>query len=590
MSRSLVVLRLVVADVRRHPAQALLLLLSLTVSTAVLALGCSLSRATDALYENTRAATAGPDLVAVVNGDGTAPSALRSLRNAPGVVAHSRTYQRYSTTLTTQGSSVRTVAQSADARPGPIDRPLVTSGRWVRPGGVVVERGFAAALGIRVGDRVGVAGRALPVVGIAVTAASPIYPWATMSGPGSGPTDHSGLVWLDEADTRPLVSAHVPTTSLLYLKLRNPDAAQAFADSHRDPAAPVNFFTWQRIAEHDALMLRGLQTILVMGSWMLGFVAVAGVATLAAGRAAAQTRRMGLLKAVGATPGLVATVLFAEYLTLALIADALGLTAATLTSGALTNPGAGLISTSTAPTGTVAVITTVFALATATLTTLAPTLRALRTATVKALADPARTPRHRPRSTAVSAVLPTSLLLGVRLVARRPGRAFLHACGTATTQTGITFLLLVYADRTQGYDLGATTLTDLRMVHGRHVLLALTVVMAVLALVNTVTITWTTALEARPTMAVARTFGATPAQITAGLSLAQLLPALLGVLGGMPLLLLLPLVSDQPSYPPAWLLLSAALAPLLATVALTAVPARLAARRSVTEALGVGTV
>jgi putative ABC transport system permease protein len=128
------------------------------------------------------------------------------------------------------------------------------------------------------------------------------------------------------------------------------------------------------------------------------------------------------------------------------------------------------------------------------------------------------------------------------------------------------------------------------MVHGRHVLLALTVVMAVLALVNTVTITWTTALEARPTMAVARTFGATPAQITAGLSLAQLLPALLGVLGGMPLLLLLPLVSDQPSYPPAWLLLSAALAPLLATVALTAVPARLAARRSVTEALGVGTV
>jgi putative ABC transport system permease protein len=91
-------------------------------------------------------------------------------------------------------------------------------------------------------------------------------------------------------------------------------------------------------------------------------------------------------------------------------------------------------------------------------------------------------------------------------------------------------------------------------------------------------------------MAVARTFGATPAQITAGLSLAQLLPALLGVLGGMPLLLLLPLVSDQPSYPPAWLLLSAALAPLLATVALTAVPARLAARRSVTEALGVGTV
>ncbi|OQR63407.1 hypothetical protein B6E66_13770 [Streptomyces maremycinicus] len=165
----------------------------------------------------------------------------------------------------------------------------------------------------------------------------------------------------------------------------------------------------------------------------------------------------------------------------------------------------------------------------------------------------------------------------------------LHTCSTATTQTGITFLLLVRADHLEGYDLGASTLTDLRMLHGQHVLLVITVLMIALALVNTVTITWTTALEARPAMAVARALGATPGQITAGLSLAQLLPTLIGVIAGLPLLVLLPLVSDRPVYPPTWLLLTAALTPLLATAALTAVPARLSARRSVTRTLSAET-
>lgn len=49
------------------------------------------------------------------------------------------------------------------------DRPLVTSGQWVRSGGAVLERGCAAAPGV--GDRVAVAGRPYPVVGIAVTSA-----------------------------------------------------------------------------------------------------------------------------------------------------------------------------------------------------------------------------------------------------------------------------------------------------------------------------------------------------------------------------------------------------------------------------------
>jgi putative ABC transport system permease protein len=65
-------------------------------------------------------------------------------------------------------------------------------------------------------------------------------------------------------------------------------------------------------------------------SLLLGLLAAASVAVLVGGRMAEQARRVGLLKAVGGTPGLVAAVLLAENLFLALIAAAAGLAAGRL--------------------------------------------------------------------------------------------------------------------------------------------------------------------------------------------------------------------------------------------------------------------
>ncbi|GAB3982411.1 hypothetical protein GCM10029978_086040 [Actinoallomurus acanthiterrae] len=591
MGRILLVFRLVLADVRRHPAQAVMLLVSITAATAMLSLGMSLHSATETLYRQTRAATAGPDFVAFSPGtDRAATSALTSLAHAPEVVASSRPYRQFYTTLTAHGTKANVVAQGADATPGPIDRPLVTSGTWVRPGGVVVERGFANALGVHVGDHITVAGRSLPVAGIAVTAAYTVYPWAQMG--VEGPSDSSGLVWLNEPDTRALVSANVSVSSAIYLKLRDPAATQAFLDAHRASADPAqtttHFVTWQFMAVQDSVMLKDSQPILVIGSWLISFLAIAGVATLAAGRAAKQTRRVGLLKAVGATPGLIAAVLLAEYLTLALIADALGLTVARLVEPAIINPTASLITAATGPTGTTIAVTTVIALAVAALTTLGPTIRAVRTETIAALADTAHQPQHRAHLTRISALLPTPLLLGLRLIARRPGRAFLHACNMTATLTTITSLLVQYAQPARGYGLdGSSSLTNLKADQGRHMMLAVTAALIVLAVINTITITWTTAQEARPTMAIARTLGATPGQITAGLSTAQLLPTLPGALTGIPMgiILCLPFSAPNAVWPPAWSLLTAALAALPVTAALTAVPARIAARRSVAQTL-----
>ncbi|XVQ11974.1 FtsX-like permease family protein [Spirillospora sp. CA-255316] len=597
MGRILLVFRLVVADLRRHPAQAAMLLVAITAATTTLALGLSLSGATETLYRQTREATAGPDVVAFSPGTSrTTITALKSLEHAPGVVAYSGPYRQYYTTLTAHGSTGAAVVQVADMTPGPVDRPLVTSGSWVRPGGAVIERGFAAALGAEVGDRVTVAGRSLPVVGIAVTAARSVYPWAPGIGPGGGPDDGGGLVWLAERDTRVLESADLPVTSFINLKLRDPDTALG-ALSERHPSVAeafadtwVNFRAWQHIAEQDFVILRDSQPIMVVGGWLLGFLAIGGVATLAAGRAAKQTRRVGLLKAVGGTPGLIAAVLLAEYLTLALLADALGLTIARLVAPTIVNPSASLLSAASGPTGGTIAVTTAVALAVAVLTTFGPTLRALRTGTVSALADTAHQPKRRGWLNSLSALLPTPLLLGLRLIARRPGRAVLHGCNTAITLLVVTALLMMYAQPVRGYP-GSPMATHAQDGQERHLLLAVTATVIALAIVNTITITWTTALEARPTMAIARTLGATPAQITAGLSTAQLLPTLPGVIAGIPLGMLpfLPSGPGEVAMPPARWLLTAALASLLATAALTALPARIAARRSVARTLSTET-
>lgn len=591
MGPTVLVARLALADLRRHKIQAAMLLLAVTVATATLTLGLSLRGVSDTLYEQTRAATAGPDIVALSGDTGrAATAALTSLEDDPEVTAHHGPYRIVYADLTTRDSTASPVVIHGFAeKPGAVNRPLVTSGQWIRPGATVLERGFATALGIGVGDHVTIAGHRYPVVGIAVTAATSIYPWASQIGPGGGPSDNSGLAWMTRSDARTLATSEdLPVTLALDLELRDPAATQAFLDGHRDPTVRINFHSWQFKAQQDTVILDNSRPILVVGSWLLSFLAVTGVAALAAGRATEQTRRAGLLKAVGATPGLIATVLLTEYLALALAGDALGLTIAHLTAPAI----ASRIGDVAGPTGATVATATVLALVVAVLSALRPTLRAMRTATVTALTAAARQPRRRPWLTALSALLPTPMLLGLRLTARRPGRAVLQACSTATTVIAVVALLTLYAQPERGYGIdGSSVLPNLRGEHDRRLMLAVTALLITLAVVNTLTHTWSTAVEARANMAIARTLGATPGQITAGLSIAQLLPSLPGAAIGIPLgtgLLSLFAHRNATDPPTVWLL-AAALATLLATAAFTALPARLAARHPVAQTLSAET-
>ena len=347
---------------------------------------------------------------------------------------------------------------------------------------------------------------------------------------------------------------------------------------------------WQANRDDDYQAVRIDQKAMLIGAWLLGMLAIATIAVLVGGRMTEQTRRVGLLKAVGATPRLVAVVLLAENLLLALAGTVVGLLAARLLIPSLADPGRGLLGTPPSPPLTVTSIAEVAlaAVAVAMAATIIPALRGARMSTIRALNDPARPPHRRPWLIALSARLPVPLLLGLRLVARRPRRALLGAANVAITMAGVVAVLTFHATAGQRVNGGGSGLSDPVYNRDEQVLLVLTVTLLALAALNAIVTAWTTMLDTRHPAALARALGATPRDVAAGLTAAQLLPALPGALLGIPLGLGLFAAANHGgrlTVPPAWWLAVAVLATLAAVAGLAAVPARIGARHPAAEIL-----
>nr|WP_225956454.1 FtsX-like permease family protein [Amycolatopsis lexingtonensis] len=578
--------RLAARDLRRRPGEAALFLVAVTAATAALSLGLATGNAVTTGYQNTREATAGPDLTAITTAADPADLARR-LAAAPGVAAQGDPVFAFDATVGLPGGTAHTSVEGRDGMPSIVDRPLVTDGSWVRPGGAVLERGFADVFGVHVGDRVTIGARAYPVVGIAISAATPVYPWSDWA-QGPGPSDRGGRLWLTTADAH-AAAGDADVVHLIHLKLSDPDAPAHWRDTvfAKDNRGGdwVNTHTWQTVLQTDRNLIRDTRPTLVAGGWLLAAAAIVTLAALAAVRAGRDNRRAGLLKAVGAGPRTVAAALLAQYLVPTAAATALGLSAGTLAAPALADPSTGLLVTTGPPdVGTVVAVVLLAALVVV-VATLGPVLRATRTSTVRTLAEPAHPVTRRRRLTAVTAYLPTPLLVGVRLLARRPGRAALTAIGTAAISVTAAALLAFAVDDT------GTRLTDPAMaaVNARSGQVALGVIFALGALsaLNTVFVGWSGAVQARRALAVTRALGATPGQVVTALCTTQLVPAVPAVLAGIPGgLAVYGFVNPRSATPPASWQLAAALGVLLAVGVLTALPAWAHTRRPAGHALG----
>ncbi|MEE6263600.1 FtsX-like permease family protein [Plantactinospora sonchi] len=609
MGRILLVIRLAVRDLRRRRTEAALLLIAILAATTTLTLGLVVRDAASDPYQSTRVVTRGPDVVAST-GDFAKPAELEKLAADPGVAEHSGPYPVIPAKLEASGRSSDVQVEGRDNTPATVDQPAVVRGDWVSDGGVVLEAAFAQWLELNVGDPVTLGGRSFTVVGLAVTAAMPPYPGASCIVSvgcvnGAVPNDRNlppgllhnpGLLWLTRADVRSLAPTAGSLSYVINLKLADPDGAEAFVEAnsgdHGGTMMPMQ--TWRSVLADATELARDSQILLLIGAWLLGLLAVASLSVLVGGRMADQTRRVGLLKAVGGTPGLVAAVLLAEYLLVAVVAAAAGLIIGALTAPLLSGSSAGLVGSPGTPTltwSTIGLVTAV-ALGVAVVATAVPTLRGARSSTVSALADAARPARRTGWLITLSARLPVPLLLALRVAARRPRRVVLAVFSIAVTVSGIYVLLVLNAVLGDLPGTGAYSEAQVGVL--RQVLGVWTVILLSLAAVNAIVITWATVLDNRHASAVARAFGATPREVTVALATAQVLPALLGaVLGVFPggFLVFAAIIaitggdSDRATLPGPWQLITLVLTTVLAVAALTAVPARLGGRRPVTGAL-----
>jgi ABC-type lipoprotein release transport system permease subunit len=600
VGKILLVWRLATKDLRHRPAEAFLLLLAIATAAATLTLGLALHGAANNPYAATRAATNGPDVLALEspaasNASGHASLAdLTPLEHASGVVAHGGPYLVTWAPLRSPGLTAAAEIQGRSPAPSSVDQPKLTAGSWVRPDGVVVEGGFAQALGLRPGDRISLGRLSFRVAGVAATAAIPNYPQVCYLGcdlPGKLGNDNPGLVWLTKTDAERVAAlSGEPVAYVLDLKLKDPAQANDFANAYDADTSPTAAFlaSWQTIRDQDATTISNEQLVLLTGSWLLALLALASVIVLVGGRMAGQTRRVGLVKAVGGTPALVATVMLFENVLVAWCAAGVGLLAGRLTAPLLTGPGAGLVGAPGAPALGASAIGLVAAMASgvAVAATFVPAVRAARISTVRALDDAARAPRRRAWTVAISARLPVPLLLGMRLAARRPRRLVLSALSVAVTASGIVAVLIVHqtANSQQGF-FAPNNPQNLRL---DQVTSVISVMLIVLAVVNAILIAWAMAMDARHSSALARALGASPRQAGSALAVAQVFPALAGALLGIPGGVGLYDVAKHGGstvVPPVWWLVAVVLGTVVVVAMLTVIPARIGGRRSVAEIL-----
>jgi ABC-type antimicrobial peptide transport system permease subunit len=593
--RALLLCRLARQDIRHHFAQALLLVVAIAVATATLTMAMALNGVNSAMngvnsnpYQQTMAATKGPDVVAQSSSSPytnvTSPAdlaALVALNHAKGVEAHSGPYPMATAVMRSTDIDAGVSVEGRQLGMAAVDQPKVTDGTWIRSGGVVVERSFAQAANLRLGQTITLNGRPFQVVGFAVTSAFDGYPGIS-------------LMWATEAAARSLATKAAPLTYYSNLKLSDasPRALDAFVRAYStDNASSPFLISWTVVAYQDSSFLRSDQALLLTGATLLGLLALASVAVLVGGRLAEQTRRVGLLKAVGGTPDLVAATFLTENLFLALVAAFVGLLAGWRAAPLVSNPGAELVGAPGAPplTLVMVVVAVGVALVVVLASTLVPAIRAARMSTVSALADAPRLPRRRDSLIRLSRKLPVPALFGLRLVARRPRRAILSAASIAVTVMGLVAALAIHAgvDKKLSRFGGSGGLVNPNISQAEQVLNVITISLVTLAALTAIFTALATVLDARRASAVTLALGATPQQVRAGLAITQVIPALPGAILGLPLGIGLFKIGAHglSGLPPALWLVAAVLGTVVVVAALTSVPARIATRRPVTEIL-----
>jgi putative ABC transport system permease protein len=518
------------------------LLFALSLSTTAITAALTLTETADRAWHRAAQATgdfhvtAGAEVPQEVSERDQVRAELASLGSAPGVVAASAPWRTVQVDGEIDGTEIVLYVEVRDLEPAAVDQPLVTAGRWLdNSQGVVVEEGLALAAGLDPGDAITVAGHRLPVRGAALSVSAQPFP-----------QHQPARVWISPAAATRLGAALDGGSYEIALRLSDPEQAESFAAAHPEVSG-----TWQEEKSDFAWEIEELTATLAGLAAIVVGLTIATAALLVAGRMASQIRQVGTLKAVGVTPGQVTQVLLVEYLTVALVATAIGLAAGTLLVpplGRLTRV-LSVYGAQAAPiTLPRAAIVVAIAISVVLLATVRPALRGVRRSTLHSLTSTTRPP-HRPGPLIRALArlpLPLPIGLGLRAATRRPGRfiatTFGLTIGIALVIAALalhTGVQAIHRESTSRIALDgdpfsfSTELEDI----DRASTLGFTIAAFLigLALVNAIVAAVFSAHDSARNHAILRTLGATPRQTVTAFLIANLAACLLACALGIPL-------------------------------------------------------
>jgi putative ABC transport system permease protein len=343
------------------------------------------------------------------------------------------------------GDKYRVELQQASATLPEVNRPIVSDGRWLDldANEIVLDRALARDIGVGVGDTVSlVASDGLVETRVAGLSVSP---WRY---PGSDPVSYVTLETLrrvEPDESRWQVSYGVRLLDPQQSEFFSMQALPLVAGSH------VGYDTWQKVRDEVAFW-NELNSIF-LGMFSIFALVASGliVANLISARVLAQYRDIGLLKAVGFTPGQVTRTFLAQHLAVTLLAALAGAAVGLALAPLFLRRLAESMHTTAVPAfdaGVVAIVLLSVLLVVA-LFTVIPAWRGGRIPTVNAITVGAAPSRHGPSRLAWLARalhLPPVVLLGVKDAFARPWRTLITVA--ALTLSVITVIFTIGMDAT----------------------------------------------------------------------------------------------------------------------------------------------
>lgn len=429
---------LVLARLRSHLRRSLVLVVVVAVAAGIALSALAVLRVANDPWAPLRAATRGGD---VEIDEAPARPDPRTLAALPEVATVGELVESGDTALQVHGETLLVALKRMSARREAmvVDRPLMMAGRWFAAAGeVVFEATLADTLGVKVGDTVtlnGQHGRTVRVVGTAATTMLPNYPERT---PGS---IFTGQALFDAIDP-----VGAPRWSI-GLRLHDPSRADAVV-ARLNEAGPVppdrcTVAGWCARTAADIrdnafpTRIDSFAQVMLFFAALLLIATVLLIVTLLGSRLVSEARELTLLQVAGATPVRLALLIAAEHALVAAAGAAAGILVARVVAPRVAQSAAtvfGSVSPSLSLGDVVGV--GVAAVAVSVLVSALGGLRAgRRSLAVVARGGAGRVRRSRAASLAMRSWSSSTLVLGLKDVATRRGRAVVAVLSVALAVT-----------------------------------------------------------------------------------------------------------------------------------------------------------